>query len=108
MAIYQPRVSGRHTHSSSYKVSQFFRKGVHIWPFPPAVTEEIQPLFVLALLVALDLIRLRKRLPLIKYMPGTDTKIDHISHLAGYGSGIVAAQFLRPESRGKQQNKTGR
>ncbi|KAI4229745.1 MAG: hypothetical protein L6R36_000661 [Xanthoria steineri] len=83
-------------------------KGIRIWPFPPAATEGIQPLFVLALLVALDLIRLRRRSPLIKYMPGTDTKIDHISHLAGYGSGIVAAQFLRPEPRGKQQNETRR
>ncbi|KAL8753663.1 MAG: hypothetical protein Q9199_004883 [Rusavskia elegans] len=82
-------------------------KGVRIWPFPPAATEAIQPLFVLGSLVAFDLIRLRRGSPLIKYMPGTDAKIDHVSHLAGFGSGIVAAQFLRLEPRGRQQKKVG-
>ncbi|KAL8698275.1 MAG: hypothetical protein Q9201_006662 [Fulgogasparrea decipioides] len=33
--------------------------------------------------------------------------IDHISHLAGYASGIVAAQFLRSPARQKQQTRKG-
>ncbi|KAL8854635.1 MAG: hypothetical protein Q9221_000670 [Calogaya cf. arnoldii] len=81
-------------------------KGVRIWPFPPAATEAIQPLFVLGFLIAVDLIRLRRKSRLIKYMPGSD-RIDHVSHLAGFGSGIVAAQFLIREPRGTQQKKSG-
>ncbi|KAL9041816.1 MAG: hypothetical protein Q9180_001037 [Flavoplaca navasiana] len=80
--------------------------GVRLWPLPPAATESIQPLFVLISLVALDLIRLRRRSLLAKLIPGDTARIDHISHLAGYGFGLMAAQFLKLEPRSRQQKKS--
>ncbi|KAL8984747.1 MAG: hypothetical protein Q9205_001354 [Flavoplaca limonia] len=80
-------------------------KGVRLWPLPPAATESIQPLFVLISLVALDLVRLRRRSLLAKLIPGDTARIDHISHLAGYGFGLMAAQFLKLEPRIRQQKK---
>ncbi|KAL8771116.1 MAG: hypothetical protein Q9209_003287 [Squamulea sp. 1 TL-2023] len=83
-------------------------RGIRIWPLPPAATEAVQPLFLLALFIAVDIMGLRRGLRLSKYMPANDNRIDHVSHLAGYGCGIVAAQFLKPEARNRQQKESGK
>ncbi|KAI4271907.1 MAG: hypothetical protein LQ337_005661 [Flavoplaca oasis] len=72
----------------------------------PVTVAAFAPLFVLVSLVALDLIRLRRRSLLAKLIPGDTARIDHISHLAGYGFGLMAAQFLKLEPRSRQQKKS--
>ncbi|KAL8859379.1 MAG: hypothetical protein Q9178_004057 [Gyalolechia marmorata] len=82
--------------------------GIRIWPLPPAATEVIQPLFLLALFVVVDLWRLRRGFGFGKSKPAVDARIDHLSHIAGYGCGIVAAQFLKVEPRGRQPEESGK
>lgn len=72
-------------------------KGIRIWPFPPRATEALQPLFILALFIAIDAWGLWKGLRFGKIQ--LDSRIDHVSHLAGYGCGIVAAQFLQSSAK---------
>lgn len=57
----------------------------------------LQPLSILALFIALDVWGLRRGIRLGKIQ--LDPRIDHVSHLAGYGCGIVAAQFLEPPAK---------
>lgn len=79
---------------------------------PPAATEAMQPLYLLALLVLLDVWKMRKGFRLVKLKKGyrierqvsQGPQVDHISHLAGYGAGIVAAGFLKPDAKTKQRN----
>ncbi|KAL8714280.1 MAG: hypothetical protein Q9225_006610 [Loekoesia sp. 1 TL-2023] len=76
-------------------------KGIRIWPLPTRATEALQPMVVLALFIAVDVWGLWKGLGLGRLR--LDSRIDHVSHLAGYGCGIVAAQFLQSPARQKQQ-----
>ncbi|KAL8917255.1 MAG: hypothetical protein Q9172_005930 [Xanthocarpia lactea] len=83
-------------------------RGIRIWPLPPDATEALQPLFLLALFIVVDLWRLRRGFGFGKSKPAVEAKIDHLSHVAGYGIGIVAAQFLKVEPRGRQQKESGK
>ncbi|KAL8803453.1 MAG: hypothetical protein Q9182_003150 [Xanthomendoza sp. 2 TL-2023] len=94
-------------------------RGIRIWPLPPAATEAMQPLYVLAFFIFLDCLRLRRGLLLrglqgkLRFAKDTpdkhmeeESRVDHVSHLAGYLFGILAAVFVQPEVRTKprQQN----
>ncbi|KAL8839398.1 MAG: hypothetical protein Q9170_001737 [Blastenia crenularia] len=75
--------------------------GIRIWPLPPRATEALQPLVVLASLMALDVWGVWKGLRFGKI--GFKSNIDHLSHLAGFGCGIVASRVLQSPARQKQQ-----
>ncbi|KAL8935729.1 MAG: hypothetical protein Q9211_004546 [Gyalolechia sp. 1 TL-2023] len=81
-------------------------KGVRIWPLPPRATEALQPIAVLALFVAVDAWGVWKGLRFGRLK--LDTRIDHVSHLAGYSCGIVAAQFLQPSAKPQQGKRAER
>ncbi|KAI4138844.1 MAG: hypothetical protein L6R39_006577 [Caloplaca ligustica] len=76
-------------------------RGIRIWPFEPRVTERLQPLVFLAALIAVDIYGLVKGFRLGR----VDRNIDHVSHLAGYAAGTVAAQFVRPTAPPKQKER---
>ncbi|KAL8819781.1 MAG: hypothetical protein Q9223_001850 [Gallowayella weberi] len=93
-------------------------QGIRIWPLPPAATEAMQPLYLLALFIFLECLSLRKGLRLRgsqgklrfdkdspdKHME-EEYRVDHITHLAGYAFGILAAGFVQPEVRTKQRQQ---
>ncbi|KAL8656285.1 MAG: hypothetical protein Q9210_000376 [Variospora velana] len=76
-------------------------KGIRIWPFPSRATEWVQPLALLMLFIAADLYGAVRgwRFGGLPF----DARIDHVSHLAGYGAGMVAAQYLRPTTAQRQR-----
>lgn len=79
---------------------------MRIWPFPPRATEALQPIGVLALFMAMDAWGVWKGLRLGRFQ--LDSRIDHVSHLVGYGCGIVAAQFLQSPVKPQQKKKNER
>ncbi|KAL8872399.1 MAG: hypothetical protein Q9174_001965 [Haloplaca sp. 1 TL-2023] len=81
-------------------------KGIRIWPFPPAATEALQPLAILAFFIGLEI---SAAMRFIKWtrLGLKPPRIDHLSHLAGYGSGIVASQFVRPLPRRRRKEGSG-
>ncbi|KAL8730252.1 MAG: hypothetical protein Q9181_004736 [Wetmoreana brouardii] len=81
-------------------------KGLHIWPLPPAATELIPPLLLLSAIIAYEIWGASK-FHRYRKQGLKPPNIDHISHLAGYASGIVAAQFLRLPATQKQQTRKG-
>ncbi|KAL8902738.1 MAG: hypothetical protein Q9207_004413 [Kuettlingeria erythrocarpa] len=84
-------------------------RGIRIWPLPPQATEAIPPLLALAMLISVDVYGLLKGLRLGKLSP--NGSVDHVSHLAGYGGGILTAQFLRPsiaQTRNKDRKQMQR
>ncbi|KAL9022164.1 MAG: hypothetical protein Q9185_000678 [Variospora sp. 1 TL-2023] len=76
-------------------------KGIRIWPFPSRTTEWVQPLALLILFIAADLYGAVKCFRFGGLL--FDARIDHVSHLAGYGAGMVAAQYLRPTKAQRQR-----
>ncbi|KAL8950700.1 MAG: hypothetical protein Q9222_003286 [Ikaeria aurantiellina] len=82
-------------------------KGLRIWPLPVAATEALQPIYVLAVFIAVEIWGLRRGFKLLK-LGYNDPRIDHVSHLAGYGAGIVAAQYIEPRSRRSRSRGGGK
>ncbi|KAL8916240.1 MAG: hypothetical protein Q9208_008638 [Pyrenodesmia sp. 3 TL-2023] len=80
-------------------------KGIRIWPFPPEVTQSLPPLLALAAFISVDIYGLLRGSKRGKLTPGGS--INHVSHLAGYGAGILTAQFLQPSvAQRRKQDRT--